>query len=125
MTCLAATPPPVDYNGPFIDREDYEHATLHVLPGSLEAYQSALYWKNFSRIVGDAVIQIPGDVNGDGELTIADANSVIEVVVNGGSGGHGHAPGDDDGTLVADVNGDGEINIADINAIIDMILAHQ
>ncbi len=55
---------------------------------------------------------IKGDVNGDSEITIADINSLIDMVLAG--------------VVVnarrADVNGDGEVNIADINAVIDMIL---
>ena len=120
VTCTAITPP-ILANALF-DMDCYAHATLHVLPQSLEAYQSALYWKDFNEIIGDVVIEIPGDVNGDGEVNIADANSVIHIIINGGGGGHGHAPDDDDGTLVGDINGDGEVNIADINAIIDLIL---
>ena len=58
---------------------------------------------------------IPGDVNGDGEINIADANSVIDIVVMGGNSGHSRIP-------AADVNDDGEINIADVNAIINIIL---
>ena len=104
VTCTAITPP-ILANALF-DMDCYAHATLHVLPQSLEAYQSALYWKDFNEIIGDVVIEIPGDVNGDGEVTVADANSVIHIIINGGGGGHGHAPGDDDGTLVGDINGD-------------------
>ena len=62
-----------------------------------------------------ALISISGDVNGDGEVNIADANSVIDIVVMGGNSGHSRAP-------AADVNDDGEINIADVNAIINIIL---
>ena len=120
VTCTAITPP-ILANALF-DMDCYAHATLHVLPQSLEAYQSALYWKDFNEIIGDVVIEIPGDVNGDGEVTVADANSVIHIIINGGGGGHGHAPGDNDGTLLGDINGDGEVNIADVNAIIDLIL---
>jgi len=52
----------------------------------------------------------PGDVNGDGEVNIADVNAVIDMILteNLDRGG--------------DVNGDGEVNIADVNALIDMIL---
>ena len=123
VTCTAITPP-ILANALF-DMDCYAHATLHVLPPSLEAYQSALYWKDFNEIIGDVVIEIPGDVNGDGEVTIADANSVIHIIINGGGGGHGHAPGYDDGTPVGDINNDGEVNIADINAIINMILTQD
>lgn len=54
---------------------------------------------------------IKGDVNGDGEVNIADVNAVIDTIL-----------GDDSNTELQDVNGDGEINIADINAIIAAIL---
>ena len=59
-------------------------------------------------------IVIPGDVDGDGEITISDANSVIDIVVMGGNAGHTHSP-------AADANGDGEITIADVNAIVNLI----
>ena len=52
-----------------------------------------------------------GDVNGDGEVNIADINVVIDLILDG----TGYTP-------AADVNSDGEINIADINVIIDIIL---
>ena len=67
-------------------------------------------------------IEIPGDVNGDGEITVADANSVIDVVIMGGNASHPRIPIDEDGNYIGDVNGDGEVTIADVNAIIDMIL---
>ena len=53
---------------------------------------------------------LKGDVNGDGEVNIADVNAVINLILGGGS------------NPAADVNGDGEINIADVNAVIDIIL---
>jgi hypothetical protein len=65
-------------------------------------------------------------VNGDGEITVADANATIEVIINGGSSnGHSRVPNPDGGgwIIIDDVNGDGEISIADINAIINMILS--
>ena len=55
---------------------------------------------------------IKGDVNGDGEVNIADINAVIDIILTGS----GNA-------LAADVNTDGEVNIADVNTIIDLILA--
>ena len=51
-----------------------------------------------------------GDVNGDGEVNIADVNAVIDIILSG------------DIESAGDVNGDGEVNIADVNAIIDIIL---
>ena len=51
-----------------------------------------------------------GDVNGDGEINIADINALIDIILTGDSQDN------------ADVNQDGEVNIADINAVIDLIL---
>jgi len=51
-----------------------------------------------------------GDVNGDGEVSVADVNDVIDLVLQGG-----YKP-------VADINGDGEVTVADVNAIIDILL---
>ena len=56
---------------------------------------------------------VVGDVNGDGEINIADVNTVIDVIL-GGNGGV---------TPLADINRDGEINIADINALINLVLS--
>ena len=52
-----------------------------------------------------------GDVNADGEVSIADINTLIAIILAG-----------EGGNRRADVNHDGEVNIADVNAVIDMIL---
>ena len=54
------------------------------------------------------------DVNNDGEVNIADVNTLIDIIL----GGHF----DEMTMLRADVNGDGEIGIADINEVQDIIL---
>ena len=112
----------------YLDDGDYSGRTLHVLQGMAEAYRVDENWyPYFGQIVDDLIPETPsGDVNGDGEVSIADANSVINIIINGGGSGHGHSPGDSDidWPNPADVNGDGEVNIADINAIIDHILNH-
>ena len=51
-----------------------------------------------------------GDVNNDGEVNIADVNTVIDYILG------------DKSRQSIDVNNDGEINIADVNAIIGIIL---
>ena len=53
---------------------------------------------------------IPGDVNGDGTVNIADINAVIDMILSGKF------------NAVGDVNGDGVVNIGDINALIGIIL---
>lgn len=57
---------------------------------------------------------LKGDVNGDGEVNIADINVIVNIILGGRV---------DPSTMTrADVNGDGEVNIGDINAIINIIL---
>lgn len=53
---------------------------------------------------------LSGDVNGDHEVTIADVNAVIDLILSGKFINNG------------DVNNDNEVSLADINAIIDIIL---
>ena len=50
------------------------------------------------------------DVNGDGEINIADINALIDIILNATY------------QASADVNQDGEVNIADVNSVIDLIL---
>ena len=53
---------------------------------------------------------IPGDVNADGDVNIADVNAVIDCILGSAA------------DLKCDVNSDGDINIADVNYLIDLIL---
>ena len=50
------------------------------------------------------------DVNNDGEVNIADINTILDFILANSS------------NAIADVNGDGEVNIADVNDEIDYIL---
>jgi hypothetical protein len=53
-----------------------------------------------------------GDVNGDGEVNVADVNVLIDVILSGKDKTEGRS----------DVNGDGEVGIADVNTLINYIL---
>jgi len=54
---------------------------------------------------------LAGDVNNDGEISIADVNVIIQLILSNGF------------TSAADVNNDGEITVADANAVIRIILS--
>jgi Leucine-rich repeat (LRR) protein len=58
---------------------------------------------------------IPGDVNGDTFVTIADVSALIDYLLNG----------DDSNINIdnANVNGDSDVGIADVSALIDMLLS--
>jgi hypothetical protein len=55
----------------------------------------------------------PGDVNGDGDVTIGDVSGLIDLLMADGP----YPPG-------ADVNGDGDVTIADVSALIDYLLGN-
>ncbi len=55
--------------------------------------------------------RLPGDMNGDGEVTLADVNALIDAIIAGA------AP-----TATTDVNADNELTLADVNAAIALIL---
>lgn len=86
VTCLAITPPTCP-DGAFYPA--YYMATLHVPERSVEAYKATMSWSNFLTIVGDASgggSSTPTnrcDVNGDGEVNIADVNIVINAILVG------------------------------------------
>ena len=109
VICLALVPPQLTGLGfPFdYDTQRYT-ATLYVPIEAVDAYKSAPYWWYFSNIVG--IDPSLGDVNLDGEITIADVNAVINCIL-----------GTNDDHYMSDVNRDGEVTISDINAIINKI----
>ena len=91
-----------------VDDEGNEEVTLFIF----KCYNGMAVYKIGPGIFDDGPEPgIPGDVNGDNEVNIADVNAVIDMILTGNSDSAG------------DVNGDGEVNIADVNAVIDLILS--
>lgn len=56
-------------------------------------------------------IGVKGDVNGDGEVGIADINYLIDMILSGNT------------DVVGDVNEDGEVTIGDVSAVLDIMLS--
>lgn len=54
-----------------------------------------------------------GDINGDGETSIADVTALIDLLLKGRT----------DYPTVADVNNDGELSVADVTALINILLS--
>lgn len=109
VNCYAKTPPTMAANTCFTS-STYNNATLNVPRSSLNAYKTANWWRMFVTIVGVSTGSDPNDVNGDGEVNVADVNALISAVL---SGSH---------DVVYDANGDGEVNVADVNAVIEAVL---
>lgn len=89
ITCLAVTPPTTGDYYCFFPVYYMEATTLHVPERSLEAYKAYNYWSYFLNIEGDAADFSPTtnntdkcDTNGDGEVTIADINTVINRILS-------------------------------------------
>ena len=89
-----------------VDAEGNEEVTLYIF----KCYNGMAVYKIGTNVSGGEQPGIKGDVNGDGEVNIADVNAIIDMILSGSMDAKG------------DVNGDGEVNIADVNAIIDIIL---
>jgi len=68
-----------------------------------------------SLLVGLQLSATTGDVNADGEVSIADVNAIIDVILGNTT--------DADVVAAADVNADGEVSISDVNAVIAIILS--
>ena len=90
-----------------VDAEGNEEVTLFIF----KCYNGMAVYKIGPNVYGDEPQPVkPGDVNGDGEVNIADVNAVIDMILSNKPSASG------------DVNRDGEVNIADVNAVLDMIL---
>lgn len=83
---------------------------LKVPAASLEDYKAAEQWKLF--LFESSWLK--GDVNGDGEINIADINMIVYII-------QGHVYKEDI-MLRADVDGNGEINISDVNAVLSIMM---
>lgn len=108
ITCESTTPPSTSNS--FADESIFSQATLFVPLESLEAYKAHAEWGKFTRIV-PFIGAGPGDLNGDGKLSINDVTGLIDMLLN-----------DEELPAYCDVNGDGNITINDITALIDMVL---
>ena len=112
VTCLATTPP---NSGSYFTEAVYENATLYVPMRSVDLYKNAEGWCNFRLIEGIDTGDHPGpigDVNHDGNVSIADVTALIDLLLGVGDG----CP------ECADVNGDSNVSIADVTALIDKLL---
>lgn len=103
-------------NGETITFKYYSDGTENDIPNQNISFESAsvkgLPSSPYSLQVETSFI--PGDANGDGRVSIADASLIVDYILSGGtitiSAG-------------ADMNGDGKVSIADASAIVDYILS--
>ncbi len=104
VTCESTIPPSWNDIAMFTTNV-YNHTPLFVPRGCAGAYMSDQCWGQFAKIVGS------GDANMDGNISISDVTTLIDMLLSG------------DSSPAADVNGDGCINISDVSALIDLLLS--
>ena len=102
-----------------VSRTNYLNMSITVPRGMTSAALRFASWKaNVNNCGAGREIAITsvlkGDVNLDGEITIADINAIIQVILGGQVS--------DDLRGRADVNEDKEVTVADINSVIDLIV---
>lgn len=102
-----------------VSRTNYLNMSLTVPRGMTSAALRFASWKanvnNCGAVREIAITSVlKGDVNLDGEVTIADINAIIQVILGGQVS--------DDLRNRADVNEDKEVTVADINSVIDLIV---
>jgi hypothetical protein len=91
---------------------DYDKTKTHYIEGFLTVYRGTL---ELYPIPVNKPVFPKGDVNGDGEVTIADVNALLQIILGADA---------DEATMIrADVNEDGEIGLADVNEVINIILS--
>ena len=111
ITCKSIMPPTASN---LLSTDDYfsnyKTVKLFVPNESIEAYRTHEEWGKFTYIV-PFIGAGPGDVDGDGNISIKDATCLIDVLLSGGE-------------LPAyyDVDGNGTVSIKDVTVLIDMLL---
>ena len=95
----------------------YSNVTLTVPTGCTASYQTAGTWKKFTNIDEESfpIESARGDVNGDGNISIADVTALIDHLLDSSS----------PASTGADCNLDGNISIADVTALIDYLLQNS
>ena len=113
VTCNGMVPPVMESNNCFT-ASTYDRATLRVPHNAQAAYSTANYWFKFARIEGFGSAG-PGDLDGDGIITIADVSTLIDYIL-------GNISDDVFYSESADLNNNGRIDIGDVTSVIDMLI---
>ena len=111
---MMMNPQDLTYGSSIFDGVDKEACKLTVPIGTLAKYKNTMPWKLFFNIVQiDGTI--PGDVNGDGNVTAADITALYDYLLNN----------DATNIVNGDQNGDGNITAADVTRVYDVMLGAQ
>ena len=115
IKCLGKKPPVMTSSDCFTSAT-YNRAQLLVPRNSLDNYKGADYWSKFANIDGWGSIG-PGDINGDGIISISDVTTLIDVIL-----GVEIEIFEDIYFESADLNSNGRLDIGDVTTIIDNLI---
>ena len=97
-----------------VEFELIQEATVSIgVRGVTSAYHKWMSFSEFRLVQFPGNVNVEGDIDGDGEIDVADIQHIINIIV-----------GTEGSTSVADINGDGDVDIADIQAIINIIISN-
>lgn len=98
--------------------DDFDYSATYNVEGFLAFYASSngetqqlQLYPNLIQKVGGTVV-VPGDVNGDGEVTAADVTLLYNILLDDNY----------EGAINPDQNGDGEITSSDVTAVYNILL---
>lgn len=110
ITCEAVTPPYTTDNNSF-SQSVYDLAKLFVPVEAMSTYANTAVWERFVNIFGIGTEVTTGDVDGDGQISIADLTNLVDLIMSGA-----------EPSTSSDIDGDGSLTIADITALVDILL---
>ena len=82
--------------------------------GTVQKYQAADQWKDFTNIVADLSDGVTGDTNNDNEVNVTDVVGIANYVM-------GETPGIFN-QANADINGNGSVDVSDVVKLANIIL---
>lgn len=114
--CYSKDVPEAEYNAFANDVRKLESTTLHVPATSIDAYKTAVAWKDFGKIVAldDEISVLAGDANGDGDVNVFDVTATVNYILG--------TPYEGFVFEAADVNGDDDVNVFDVTKMVNIIL---
>ena len=113
VKCLGTVPPTMASSNCFSSAA-YRNATLKVHRNYINTYNATDFWYKFEHIEGYGSLG-NGDVNGDGEINIADVTTLIDQLLGKDTGSEFYFES-------ADLNYNGHIDIGDVTTLVDLLL---
>ena len=99
-----------------LSQGDNQHQSVDVTGINKDIYLEITSTTNKYTVadITDQYAFVPGDVNRDGELSVADVTTLIDILIQGEV--------DQELLRIGDINGDHELSVADVTSLIDVLI---